>query len=282
MFFRVKCGIFHQMVERLGGQHPEAQVQQSLDSANARFCDKFTSDNTKKAYGRDLRAFFNFAAGVEVSDLSQLTPGIIDKYFEHCKEQNLSRATMRRRTVSLTGLLIQEGMGELADKTRDIGNKHIGSEPEMQPLHPLSNEEIERLQEVSGNNSRDSAIIAIALGTGATTGQIRALNASDVLEYESQRVAVRFRGNKSKRQIVLDINASEIVRSHAGVREGEEPLFAQRSPIRLGEDRLTRQSIWNGVKQYGERIGRPDLSPRLLRQTFIARAQTSDVKKLLN
>jgi len=270
------------MVERLGGQHLEAQVQQPLDLAITTFCNQFSSDNTKLAYNRDLQAFSRFATGVGVDELGQLKVGHIDEYLWDCTEKGLSRATIIRRIASLSSLLGREGMEELAKATRDIGKARIGGKAEMKPFHPLSPEEVEKLQEVSRDNPRALAIIVIILGTGVTTSEIQTLNASDVLEQESQIVGIRFRGNKSKRQIALDINASEIVRSYAGVREGEEPLFAQKSPIRLGEARLSRQSIWNDVKQYGERIGRPDLSPRLLRQTFIARAQTSDVKKLLN
>jgi len=280
LFFQVKYGIFHQMVERLGGQHLETQVQQPLDLAITTFCNQFSSDNTKLAYNRDLQAFSRFATGVGVDELGQLTVGHIDEYLWDCTEKGLSRATIIRRIASLSSLLGRAGMEELAKATRDIGKARIGGKAEMKPFHPLNPEEVEKLQEVSRDNPRALAIIAIILGTGATVEQIRALNASDVLEYENQRVAVRFRGNKSKRQIALDINASEIVRSHVGIRDGEEPLFVQRSPIRLGDDRLTRQSIWNDVRQYGERIGRPDLSPRLLRETFIARVQTSDPKLL--
>jgi len=270
------------MVEQLTGQYHEgAQAQQWLYSEIAGFCVGIDNPNTQAAYKRDLRAFFNFTAGVGVNDLTQLTTGLIGKYLQHCKEEQvLSNGTIRRRIASLSSFLVQTGMEEFAKAARDISIKYIGSKPEIQTLHPLSNEEVEKLQGVSRDNPRALAIIAIILGTGATTSEIQALNVNDVLEQASQRVAVRFRGNKPRRQIALDINASEIVRRHKGVREGEEPLFAQRLPIELGEVGLTRQSIWNDVKQYGESIGRPDLSLTVLRQTFIVNVPTNDSKEI--
>jgi integrase/recombinase XerD len=269
------------MRELLTGQHSEAaQAQQPLESAIASFCSGFKKPNTRAAYEGDLRAFSRFATRSGVSQLGELTQELIDGYFQDCESKGLSTTTIRRQTASLKGLLKWEGMEELSRETTSLDYKRVGNAEELKPLHPLSKEEVDRLQEISQNNLRASAIIAIALQTGATPEQIRALNASDVLEQENQGMAIRFRGKRSERQVTLDTSASEIVRRHKGDREGEEPLFAQKPPIKRGEERLTRQGIWKNVKQYGEMIGRPDLNPRILHQTFIANAQTNDSKEL--
>lgn len=270
------------MGERLGGQHLEVQVQKPFDPEIATFCDQFTSINTRRSYRRDLDAFFHFATATEdgVGELGQLTVGHIDEYLRNRREKGLSSATIKRCTASLSSFLTQAGMRGFAKTVRKISTEHIGSKPEMQPLHPLSAEEVKKLQRVSRNNPRASAIIAIALGTGATLEELRALNVSDVLEQESQIVAIRFRGKGSERQATLDINASESVRGNKGERKGENPLFAQKQPIKRGEGRLSRGSISSDVKQYAKKIERPDLSLTVLRQTFIVNVPTNDSKEL--
>jgi len=269
------------MVEQLTGQHHEGvQAQQPLDSAIASFCSGYGKPNTRMAYERDLRVFFRFASEHKIADLSQLTPDFVDEYIQSFNERAISNTTARRRTATLESFLTRTGMEGLAEQTRNIRVRYIRNVEERQPLHSLNNEEVDRLQEVSQDNPRASAIIAIALGTGATTGQIRALNASDVLEQESQIVGIRFRGNKSEREITLDVISSGIVRGYKGDRGGKEPLFVQKPPIKQGEERLGRNGIWNDVKQYGKDIGRPDLKPRILRETFIANREREGPKEL--
>jgi len=269
------------MVERRTSQHHEgAQTLQPFDSAIARFCGGFGSINTRRAYGEDLRDFSRFATGFGVGELGQLTVGHIEEYLQNCRKKGLSGATIKRRTASINGLLQYSGMEELARETGNILTRHIGSTEELQPLYSLTGEEVKKLQEVSQNNPRASAIIAIALGTGATLAEMRALNVSDILEKESLRVGVRFRGKKSKREITLDVGSSAIVRKYKGNREGENALFARKKTIKQGEDRLGRQSIFGDVKQYTKKIGRPDINLRVLRQTFIMNIQVKDSKKL--
>lgn len=270
-----------QMGERLTGQHHEdTQAIQQLDSAIVGFCDQFTSTNTKAAYKRDLRDFSRFAREAGVDQRDKLTPELIDGYFQDCERSGLSTATIRRRIASLSGLLAHEGMEQLARETKSMGYNRAGSTEEREPFHPLSDEEVKRLKEVSKHHFRNAAIIAIALGTGATTGEIRALNMNDILEKESGQVAVLFRGNESEREITLGSDPSAIVGRYKGSREGEEPLFVQNWSIKRGKKRLSRQGIWKSIKEYGDRIGRPDLNPTVLRQTFIANVPTNDSKEL--
>lgn len=268
------------MGERLGGQDLEVQVQKPFYPEIPTFCDKYTSINTRRAYRRDLDALSHFATEAGVGELGQLTVGHIDEYLRNRREKGFSSATIRRCTASLSSFLTQAGMKEFAKTARDIGKGHIGGRAEMQPFDPLSSEEVKRLQGASQDNPRASAIIAIVLGTGATLAEIRALNINDILEQESSQVVVLFRGNKSEREILLDANSSGTVRRYKGNREGEEPLFVYMPPIKPGENRLGRQSIWADVKQYGKKIERPDLNLAVLRRTFIADAQTNDPREL--
>lgn len=271
---------FTQMRERATAKHHEgAQTQQPLDSAIARFCASLENPNTKAANRSDLTHFSKFAKSVALTQRDQLTQDLINDYLEYCQKSGLKASTINRRFVVIKRFLEQSGMGELAEQTRKIRVQHIRNVEELQPLHPLSNEEIKSLQEASQDNPRASAIIAIALGTGATLEQLRALNVSDILEKESQRVAVRFRGKKFKREITLNVHASEIVKRYRGDREGEEPLFSEKTPVKLGE-RLGREGIWTDVKQYAKKIGRPDLNLRVLRQTFIMNVGVKDSKEL--
>ena len=142
------------MGERLTDLHPEVQVQKPFSPEIATFCDRYTSINTRRAYRRDLDAFSHFATGVKVSDLSQLTPDFIDKYLQYCEEQDFSNATIRRRVASLSSFLRRTGMKEFAKTVRKIRTEHIGGKPEMQPLRPLSIEEVGKLHGVSEDNPR--------------------------------------------------------------------------------------------------------------------------------
>lgn len=267
------------MRERLAGFHPEISLtQQPLDSAIVSFCSAYSKPNTREAYERDLRDFSSFATGDDATRLDQLTPKLIDNYLKHCEAVGLSHATTKRRIAALSSFLRRTGMEEFAKEVRDIMDKHIGSMEETGLLHPLSVEEAKNLQEASQGNSRDAAFIAIALATGANVAEILALRVNDMPEVDGQ-TSIRF-GGRHERMIKLDPEASKIVKKHKMDSPEDASLFIGGRFGRKGKESLTRQGLWKILREYGKSIGRPDLNPRVLRETFIANVQTNDPTEL--
>lgn len=270
-----------QMRELLSARNFEiGHAQQPIELAITRFCAGKDNPNTKAAYESDLRDFSNFAVEANVTQLDQLNAEFIGSYLERCEISGLSRKTIRRRVASLAGLLTQESMEELARETKSVGYKRAGSTKEikMQPFRPLNIEEAERLQEVSKGNSRNAAFIAIALGTGANVAEILALRANNIFETDDQ-ISVGF-GGKHGRIAKLGLDASAIVKKHIMESGNDTPLFTKVQLEEKEKNSLSRQWVFLALKEYGKSIGRPDLSARVLRQTFIANIQTDNKKDL--
>lgn len=229
------------------------------------------SDNTKVFYNHDLTQFQEeYCQAHNILSPDQLTPEDVTNWRDQLRQDGYSPATINRKRASLSGFLeraqaegiIRPDFIKSLPKYESVGKKQPGI---------LSDEQVGSLIS-RAKNPRDSALILIALTTGATTTEIVNLNAEDILRTGDGNIVIRFKGIVHKTQPrTLQIDkrtGSEIAEyiEKSGLKP-EDTLFKE---MQKGS-RLTRNLVWFMLRDYGREIGVKNLNPRMLRSTFIAR-----------
>ncbi len=121
---------------------------------------------------------------------------------------------------------------------------------------------------------RDYAILQLFFSTGLRLAELRSLNRKD-LNFDTREISVR--GKRGKIRVVfLSDSAVEALRAYLEIRlDHLSPLFIRNHQLAAqamppGEEfRLSRISIYNGVKKYARQAGIvSDPSPHTLRHSF--------------
>jgi len=235
------------------------------------------SENTRQAYSTDLTQFGESCQSHGVLSINTLKPEDVAMYANEVATQSgFLPATISRKFASLTGFLrwasleglVREDLTEVLPKQK---------RPKRALNRSLTPNQIEDLitEANSGESFRDASLILLALGTGANATEIVNLNREDVIQVTDDQLGVRFRGlgkRTAPRTILLDEEASAVVGYYLRQKQSEpgDPLFPGR-----WQGRLSRKSFFGIIRGYGTKIGDggEDLSPRVLRNTFIINFQ---------
>ena len=246
--------------------------------------EKGFSNNTSQAYRNDLSQFWSFLQERqnfnsngnsnghyhwEKVDLDTLNDYIVD-----LRGPKGYRDTTTARKVaairSFFGFLFENGSIN-ADPTESLSSPRVGrSLPKY-----LSKEEVASLldcaYETGGNEAqRDATILEMLYATGLRVGELVSLNVMDI---DLQESYIRCWGKGSKERIVhIYPKALREVKNYLnqarvaliGSRRAEIALF-----VNHRGERLTRQWVWNIMKNYGEKAGiRQRITPHTLRHSF--------------
>ena len=232
--------------------------------------EKGFSNNTSQAYRNDLSQFWSFLQERqnfnsngnsnghyhwEKVDLDTLNDYIVD-----LRGPKGYRDTTTARKVaairSFFGFLFENGSIN-ADPTESLSSPRVGrSLPKY-----LSKEEVASLlncaYETGGNEAqRDATILEMLYATGLRVGELVSLNVMDI---DLQESYIRCWGKGSKERIVhIYPKALREVKNYLnqarvaliGSRRAETALF-----VNHRGERLTRQWVWNIMKNYGEKAG---------------------------
>ncbi|OGD90804.1 hypothetical protein A3D07_00665 [Candidatus Curtissbacteria bacterium RIFCSPHIGHO2_02_FULL_42_15] len=237
------------------------------DTLNAFYnSEKFLSlnESTRSFYQGDLRCFQRSMAGIGAESLNQITPQIVADYLASLQK---SPATIARRLNSIKTLLRWAEAEHIADPSLvDQLPKTPRWEKAITPNY-LSDKEAAGLVEKARGNLRNLALVTIAIQTGAKTSEILDLNVDDI-HHSDHQVSIQFISKNGKSRVnYLDGESAEIIREFAE-NQKTGPLFLTGKYNHSGE-KLTRQGFWFIVRELGKTVGRPDINPRILRNTFI-------------
>lgn len=242
------------------------------DFLNRLTAEEGLSRNTREAYRRDLERFFRWLGD---RSLQNLTLDDLFGFLRFLKAERLAAATCARHIVSLRSFLrhLQESgtvhgnMAELLDTPKLW--EHIPSvltPGQIDRLLTAPSPKIDRLWH------RDRAILETLYATGCRVSEIARLRWTDVHLSEG---FCRCVGKGEKERIVpLGENAADTLRvwfdteraellERAGGADHERAFLSRTGrPIR-------RESLWELVKKYVQRIGGPaNISPHSLRHSF--------------
>jgi integrase/recombinase XerD len=229
--------------------------------------DKGLSEKTIEAYMSDLkilaREFGKPPEGLTEEDLQ--------KALGRWREQNLSSASIHRKvsTVRSLFLFLRQQNPELKDPTARLDLK-----ARKRPLpKTLSREKMLSILEGPDTKTRaglrDRAILELLYACGLRVSELTGLKRSD-LRLEEEQIRVRGKGGK-ERIVPLGKSAKAWLENYlAGAYldlnlglEAEEIFLAESSPRPL-----TRQEVWELVKNYGRQAGAGRISPHYFRHSF--------------
>ena len=232
------------------------------------------SANTLAAYRRDLRAYWAWL-GERGLTLPQVTSEVVLAYVVELREGPHADASVARALVTVRTMhrfLAAEGLA-VTDPAADIDPPSV---PTGLPK-PLSEAQVSSLLEaVEGDgpaDRRDRVILEVLYGTGLRISELVGLSLGD-LDLESSMLRAFGKGSKER---VVPVGRPARAALESWLGPGGRPDFVPERWARRGDEaavllnrrggRLSRQSAWTVVRNYGAKAGLADLSPHVLRHS---------------
>jgi integrase/recombinase XerD len=238
--------------------------------------EKGFSQNTLAAYQNDLHQLADFVAeeaaksGAVPSWSSFGRSGML-KYLLSLKERNYAATTMARKIAasrSFYQFLVAEG------KIKENPCENVGSPKVGRALpKPISISEVRRLLDEPARQGkqearRDTAILHLLYASGMRVSELISLNLED-LDLEGGYVRCFGKGHK-ERLIPIHERAVQVIREYLSetrpklVRnEYEKAVF-----VNARGERLTRQGLWQILKEYAKAAELTGITPHTLRHSF--------------
>lgn len=233
-----------------------------------------SSPRTVESYGRDLKRYLEFLEGREAADPDLIVRDDVVAYVEELGRRGLKPASIERAVSAIKGFhrfLVRESITENHPTAR-LGLPKV---PRTLP-HALSVEDLTRLFEVPFPEGplglRDRAMLEVLYGCGLRVSELTGLDRSDVDLAEG---LVRVMGKGSKERVVpvsgmaahalrayLD-GARSSLRARRSISSSDEAVF-----VNSRGGRISRQSVFKLVREYGKAAGIDDLHPHTLRHSF--------------
>lgn len=242
------------------------------------------SENTKKAYIRDILSFETFIKkrGIESAEEAE-SPEIL-AYLMELRTQNKSKATLNRKLASLRFYYnYLRNKGKIKNNPAD-GIK--SPRTEKKEIEYINIEDIDGLMQLPDNSAkgiRDRAILELLYATGIRASELIEMNTADV---NLRMGFVKCTPQHGKARI---IPMGRICR-----KAMEDYMLDVREKLLKGNDitvlfvnyagkPITRQGLWKVLKEYGEAANLPiSLTPQVLRNSFAVHMlqNGADVKSL--
>ncbi len=226
---------------------------------------KRLAENTIAAYEQDLYHFLRFLNRNGIVMLERVKDTNCKSYLLALEQEGLMPASITRKLASLRGFFdfcMRRGYVK-EDPTEQVkAARVIRKEADI-----LEVKQIRKLLSLPDTQKtkglRDRAILELFYATGMKATELTALLWEDV-NLKLGYVCVR--NGKRERVIQLPEPVVEVLREYRQCCDESETILF---PARSGEA-FTRQGIWKLVRAYGMKLGIPELSPQVLRDSFIA------------
>lgn len=230
------------------------------------------SENTRLSYHRDLRIFCR-DLGIGESELIGVRRPQIIAYMTKLKLSGRASATIARKLAAIKAffrfLVTEEYLPEDPSEAVEAGIRGVHlpkvlTEEEMRAL-------LEAPDTATAEGLRDRALLETLYATGMRVSELVTVNASAVNLVMGYVIAF---GKGSKERIVpLGSVAVQYLQRY--LRETRETFLKQGEPdpgtlfLGLGGRGLTRQRVWELIRQYGKAAGiTRTISPHVLRHSF--------------
>lgn len=227
---------------------------------------KGLSENTAKAYQRDLSKFSKFLESIAVDGLEYITEEICSAWVADLFQNNVSARSIQRHISSAKGFfsymkkisLVQSSPFELINSPKS---------PSRLP-NVLSPEEVSQLLNFKPKNiqdKRDLAIIELIYSSGLRVSEAVNSNLSD---FEENNNFLRVIGKGSKTRLVpvgrFAQNAIKIwIKERKKILTIDDALF-----VNLRGGRISARSIQERLKSIALMQGLPPVNPHMLRHSF--------------
>ena len=246
--------------------------------------EKNMSENTKKAYIRDIRSFEIFIKGRGMENLEEATNTQLLAYLMELRTQNMSKATLNRKLASLRAYYhYLQKIGRIGENPAEgIKSPRV----EKKEIEYISIEDMDRVLKLPDNTMkgiRDRAILELLYATGIRAGELIEMKEADL---NLRMGFVKCAPQTGKARI---IPIGKLCRSAL------EDYFLKSRPALLKDNQtdflfvnyagkpITRQGLWKVLKEYGEGAQLPlSLTPQVIRNSFAVHMlqNGADVKSL--
>lgn len=244
--------------------------------------EKNYSDNTVKAYERDLYQLENYLQdyeGMEVlEDIDNLEYLMMRKYLAYLNSQHLAKSTVSRKLGACRSFYKYLLRMQIVDA--NPAAEVVSPKKEKKLPRFLYYDEVEALMEAPGDDvwgRRDRAILEMCYAGGFRVSELVSINMMSINK-NGRFVSVVGKGSKQRivpvGQVALTAVENYLASLRAEAAAGNlkfTPDFGDRSPLFLNQrgGRLTTRSVQNIVKKYVEQAAiKKKISPHALRHSF--------------
>lgn len=230
------------------------------------------SPNTQLSYERDLRIFCR-ALAIEPAQLCAVQRAQIISYITRLKLQGRAAATIARKLAAIKAFyrfLVTENYLETdPSEAVEAGTKGVHL-PKV-----LTEQEVKALLEVpdlsTAEGLRDRALLEMLYATGMRVSEVVTVKIAGV--NLSLRYVIAFGKGSKERIVPLGRVAVDYLQRYLDEARNTFLTEGQTDPgilfLALGGHGLTRQRVWEIIRQYGSLAGiRKNLSPHMLRHSF--------------
>ena len=227
---------------------------------------KGLSENTEKAYQRDLNKFSKFLESIAIENLENISEEKCSAWIADLFQNDVSARSIQRHISSAKGFfsymkkigLVQSSPFELINSPKS---------PNHLP-NILSPEEVSQLLNFKPKNSqdkRDFAIIELIYSSGLRVSEAVNSNLSD---FEDNNNFLRVIGKGSKTRLVpvgrFAQNAiKEWIYERKKILTSDDALF-----VNLRGSRISTRSVQERIKNIALKQGLPPVNPHMLRHSF--------------
>jgi len=227
---------------------------------------KGLSENTAKAYQRDLNKFSKFLESIAIESLENISEEKCSAWIADLFQNDVSARSIQRHISSAKGFfsymkkigLVQSSPFELINSPKS---------PNHLP-NILSPEEVSQLLNFKPKNSqdkRDFAIIELIYSSGLRVSEAVNSNLSD---FEDNNNFLRVIGKGSKTRLVpvgrFAQNAiKEWIYERKKILTSDDALF-----VNLRGSRISTRSVQERIKNIAFKQGLPPVNPHMLRHSF--------------
>lgn len=229
--------------------------------------EKGLSKNSFESYQRDLAKLSNWSEKNSL-DIVNLTRQDLREFLIDLATENLSPTSVNRLISAMRGFykFLQFDRHITKSPAEDLQSQQTTAYlPKF-----LNQDEIDKLlavPDVSGEiGLRDRAILETMYACGLRVSEVCSLQISDI-ELDAGILTCKGKGNKT-RKVPMGKSAVEWLKSYLAKRRKKESIENQTLFVSVYGRSVSRQDIFNLVKEYGTKIGRDDISPHTLRHSF--------------
>lgn len=241
------------------------------DYLNQLITEKGLSDNTVKAYGRDLSILVGHLTHIGIGDWGDVNPENLLSFMENQLQQKLSSSTCARRITTVKGFF---KFLKTEKRIRDDPALLIESPKGWKRLPKiLSMTDVDKLLDAPDTKKilgmRDKAMIELLYATGLRVSEIIGLKVEN-LNFETGILKCLGKGSKERLVPFGSVSAkwlkNYMLNARARLLKGNmsEILF-----LGQGSKPLTRQAFWKTIKKYARKCGiRVSVYPHVVRHSF--------------